>query len=149
MLEAGIKVIPTSVSPVNDYGNFFSDTAFRQVRDTKFRFTNRNTKPLLAGDYYIMKFNFDLRKSDRQPSAFKYPFSSYTNSGDAIFLRNCQTILLRVGATALANFVAADAAQSNKHNVLLDNVIFNPPTILTSTESTITAYAVYMANEEC
>lgn len=145
MLEAGIKVIPTSVSPINDYGNFFSDTPFRQVKDTKFRFTNRNTKPLQAGDYYIMKFNFDLRKSDRQTSAFKYPFSSYTNTGDAIFLRNSQTILLRVGATALANFVAADAAQSNKLNVLLDNVLYNPATKLTSTESTITAYAVYMA----
>jgi hypothetical protein len=94
-----------------------------------------------------MKFNFDLRKSDKQASAFKYPYSSYTNTGDAIFLRNSQTILLKIGATALANFVAADAAQSNKLNVLLDNVLYNPATKLTATESTITAYAVYMATE--
>lgn len=147
MIEAGIRVIPTSVSPINDYGNFQSDTPYRQVKDTSFKFTNRNTKPLQSGDYYIMKFGFDLRKSDKQTSAFMYPYSSYSNTGDAIFLRNCQTIVLKVGSAALSNFVAADAAQSNKLNVKLNNVIYNPATKLTNTESTITAYAVYMATE--
>lgn len=121
------------MSPVNDFGNFLCDTPFRQVKDTDLKFTNRNTKPLQAGDFYIMKFNFDLRNSDKKTSAFKYPYSSYANSGNAIFLKNCKTIVLEVGATPLGNFIAADAAQSNKLNVLLDNVLFNPATKLTTT----------------
>jgi len=132
MIEAGIKVIPTTVSPINDFGNFVSDTPYRQKKDTDFRFTNRNTKTLQSGDYYILKFNFDLRKADKQPNAFKYPYSSYPNSGNAIFLQNCKTILLQVGSTPLSNFVAADAVQSNKLNVLLDNVIYNPATKLST-----------------
>jgi hypothetical protein len=87
---------------------------------------------LLAGDYYVMRFGFDLRNSDKKPNAFKYPYSSYTNAGSAIFLRNCRTLLLQVGSVALGNFVAADAAQSNKLNVLLDNIMFNPATKLTA-----------------
>jgi len=82
-----------------------------------------------------LKFNFDLRNSDKKTSAFKYPYAAYTNSGDAIFLRNCKTILLRVGAAALSNWVAADASQSNKLNVQLANVMYNPATKLTTSES--------------
>jgi hypothetical protein len=134
MLEAGIKLIPTAASPINDFGNFLPDTT-RQLIDTDFKFTNRNTKPLQPGDYYIMKFNFDLRKTGRVANAFKYPFSTYSSSGDAIFLQNSRTILLKVGSTALSNWIAADAAQTNKHNVLLDNVIYNPAIKLTSSES--------------
>ena len=130
-----MKVIPTSVSPINDFGNFVCDTPYRQVQNTNFRFTNRNTKPLQPGDYYIMKFNFDLRNSDKKTSAFKYPYSAYTNSGDAIFLRNCKTILLRVGAAALSNWVTADVAQSNKLNVQLANVMYNPAIKLSTSES--------------
>ena len=99
-----------------------------------------------AGDYYILKFNFDLRNSDKKTSAFKYPYAAYANSGNAIFLRNCRTILLQVGATPLANYIA-DATQSNKLNVLLDNVMYNPSVRLTSSEAEINAYAVYMATE--
>jgi hypothetical protein len=140
-----VKIIPTTVSPVNDFGNFVCDTPYRQVQNTNFKFTNRNTQPLLTGDYYILKFNFDLRNSDKKTSAFKYPYSSYTNTGDAIFLRNSKTILLKVGAAALSNWVAADVPQSNKLNVMLYNVMYNPSTKLSNSESVITAYAVYMA----
>ncbi len=132
MVEAGIKVIPTTASPINDFGNFVCDTTYRQVKDTNFRFTNRNTQPLQTGDYYILKFNFDLRNADKKTSAFKYPYSAYTNTGDAIFLRNCKTILLKVGAAALPNWVTADVSQTNKLNVLLSNVMYNPATKLST-----------------
>ena len=49
-----------------------------------------------------MKFGFDLRNTDLQAGSFKYN-DALTDSGDVIFMRNCQTIILRVGATALTS----------------------------------------------
>ena len=81
-----------------------------------------------------MKFNFDLRKSGKVTNAFQYPYNaSYANLGDAIFLRNSKTILLQVGSTAINNWIAADVAQTNKLNVKLAAVIYNPATKLTTT----------------
>lgn len=68
---------------------------------------------MLQNDLYILKFNFDLRVMDIQAGTFKYPYSTFSNSGDTIFLRNCQTIILRVGATSLTNI----ASGSTGYNV--------------------------------
>lgn len=56
---------------------------------------------MVDGDMYILKFNFDLRNSQLQAGKFKYN-SGFAASGDAIFMRNCKTVILRVGGTDLA-----------------------------------------------
>jgi hypothetical protein len=101
MVEAGIRVLPTSASPINDFGNFKVANSFRQIDGIDFKFTNRNTKAMVQNDLYVLRFNFDLRKSGVLSNAFKYSFSSYSNSGDLIFLQNSRTIVLRVGASSL------------------------------------------------
>ena len=73
------------------------------------------------GDFYIMKFNFDLRVEQKQSGKFNYN-SGFGNSADAIFMRNCQTIILRVGATALGLL----ASGSTTKNVQLTGVFYNP-----------------------
>lgn len=95
---------------------------FRQISGINFYFTNRNTKPLLTNDLYILKFNFDLRNSDKIAGSFKYPYSAYSNSGDTIFLPNSRTIILRIGSSSLANV----ASGSTNTNVLLNSVFYNP-----------------------
>jgi hypothetical protein len=94
MLEAGIKLLPTSSSPINDFGNFQVSSSFRQLDGVDFKFTTRNSKSLISGDLYILRFNFDLRKSNKYLNSFKYPYNSYSNSGNTIFLRNSKTILI-------------------------------------------------------
>ena len=49
---------------------------------------------------YILKFGFDLRNEQLKAGSFKYN-SGLGNSGDIIFMRNCKTVILRVGATDL------------------------------------------------
>ena len=71
---------------------------------------------------YILKFNFDLRNSDKIAGSFKYPYSAYSNSGDTIFLPNSRTIILRIGSSSLANV----ASGSTNTNVLLNSVFYNP-----------------------
>jgi hypothetical protein len=149
MIEAGIRIIPTSVSPVNDYGNFALDSPYRELQNINFRFTNRNTQPLQAGDYYILRFNFDLRNDGNFSGSFQYPYSTYSNSGNAIFLRNCQTILLQVGTTALGNFIPLNSNQPNKLNVLISSLFYTPSTILSTIQSVISGYAVYMSTLTC
>jgi len=114
--------LPTSVSPINDYGNFAVSNTFRQISGINFLLTNRNTKPLLANDLYIVKFNFDLRNQDKIAGTFNYPYSSYSNNGDTIFMRNCQTIILRVGGSSLSNV----ASGSTNANIRLTGVFYNP-----------------------
>jgi hypothetical protein len=123
--------LPTSVSPINDYGNFAVGNTFRQISGINFYLTNRNTKPLLSNDLYVVKFNFDLRNSDKIAGTFKYPYSSYSNSGDTIFMQNCRTILLRVGGSSLANV----ASGSTNANILLNSVFYNPSIQLTASQS--------------
>lgn len=145
MVEAGIRVLPTSVSATNDFGNFKVDNNYRQLDGVKFLFTNRNTKVLETGDLYVLKFGFDLRKTGTFSNAFKYSYSAYANSGDLIFLPNSRTIMLRVGASTLP--VAASGSLTE--NVLLDSVFYNPSIQLSATEAKITAYAIYVTKETC
>lgn len=56
---------------------------------------------MVSGDLYILKFNFDFRKSQKFTNSFKYN-TDFGGAGDIIFMRNCQTIILRVGSTNLA-----------------------------------------------
>ena len=65
MIQAGIRVLPTSVTPITDNGNFALSTTERQTNNVDFSFTTRNTQDLLGGDLYIMKFNFDLRRTQK------------------------------------------------------------------------------------
>ena len=61
MIEAGIKILPTAVTPISFTGNFACGSSERQISDQNFDFVTRNTKNLLEDDLYILKFNFDLR----------------------------------------------------------------------------------------
>ena len=61
ILEAGITILPTTNLPISDLGNFASSSTYRQISLQHFDFTTRNSKQLLQNDYYILKFNFDLR----------------------------------------------------------------------------------------
>ncbi len=90
--------------------------------------TSRNTDNLVSGDFYILKFNFDLRKSNIYSGKFKYNLGS-TGSGDTIFMSNCRTILLRVGGI-IFNFVASGSSATN---ILLQGIFYNPPIQLSST----------------
>lgn len=55
---------------------------------------------MVKNDWYILKFGFDLRQTANSNGAFNYN-SGLGNSGDVIFMRNSQTILLRVGTSNL------------------------------------------------
>lgn len=85
-----------------------------------------------------MKFNFDLRKNGVTTSAFSYN-TNMAGSGDVIFMRKCQTILLRIGATAL-NIVSSG---STPKNARINSLIYNPSYQLSTLQATIIAYAVY------
>lgn len=89
-----------------------------------------------------MKFGFDLRENDKKTGKFKYN-SGFVNTADAIFMRNSNTIILRVGTTSL-NFVTS--GDTNK-NVQLNGIFYNPSTQLNTLESTIKAIAVYISSE--
>jgi hypothetical protein len=55
---------------------------------------------MAQNDLYILKFNFDLRMSQKYSGNFKY--NGFGGIGDVIFMRNCQTVMLRVGSTSLS-----------------------------------------------
>ena len=46
MIEAGIRVLPTSQTPISDTGNFDSSSGERQIANQHLTLTTRNTKPL-------------------------------------------------------------------------------------------------------
>lgn len=100
-IEAAIKVLPTTATAISDLGNFAVSSAVRQISGVNFDFTTRNTKILNQNDLYILKFNFDLRMAQKYAGSFKYN-SGLGGVGDVIFMRNCRTVILRVGATGLA-----------------------------------------------
>ena len=127
MVEGGVKVLPTSVSPVSITGLFSAGSTMRQISGQNLDFVARNTQNMQKDDLYIMKFNFDLRNSQAQAGKFLYN-SGLGNSGDAIFMRNCQTIILRVG---LANLTSM-ASSSTTLNARLNGIFYNPATQLTS-----------------
>ena len=95
-------------------------------------------------DWYILKFNFDLRQSANSNSNFKYN-SGFGASGDVIFMMNSKTVMLRVQATDLS-FVTPG---STGRNAKINNLFYNPPWQLTQTESSIKAYAIYNSLDEC
>ena len=97
---------------------------------------------MVNGDLYIVKFNFDLRNEQLKSNSFKYN-SGIPHTGDVIFMRNCQTIMLRVGGTALT----ALASGSNTLNARIQSQFYNPFIQLTSAESEIYAIAAYISTD--
>lgn len=78
-------------------------------------------------DLYILKFNFDLRMTQKSAGSFLYN-SGLGSSGDVIFMRNCQTIILRVGTSSL-NLATTG---STSINARINSVFYNPMIQLTS-----------------
>lgn len=64
-------------------------------------------------DLYILKFNFDLRMSQKQAGSFKYN-SGFSSSGDVIFMQNCQTIILRVGTSSLSLIGSGSTSKNSR-----------------------------------
>lgn len=114
-------MLPTSTTAIADLGNFATSSSERQISGIHFDFTTRNTKALVQNDLYILKFNFDLRMSQKYSGSFKYN-SGFANSGDVIFMRNCRTIILRVGASSLAIVSSGSTAK----NARIDSSFYNP-----------------------
>lgn len=141
MVEAAIKVLPTTTTAIADLGNFAVSSTSRQISGVHFDFTTRNTKIMVQNDMYILKFNFDLRMTQKYAGSFKYN-SGLGGVGDVIFMQNCQTIILRVGATNLALM----SAGSTSINARIESIFYNPSLQLSSSEAKITAYAVYLAS---
>ena len=127
MIEAGIRVLPTSATPISDLGNFASSSTYRQIASQHLSFTARNTRPLAQNDLYIMKFNFDLRMEQKQAGKFNYN-SGLGDAGDVIFMRNCKTVLLRVGANPLAILSSGVSTINGR----ITSVFYNPSIQLTS-----------------
>ena len=144
MVEAGIRVLPITVTPINDLGNWLSSSAFREAISTSLSFTTRNTRALVQSDWYILKFAFDLRNTANTNGALSYN-TNMAGTGDVIFMRNCQTILLRVGATA----VSILGSGSTTVNARINSLFYNPSTQLTAAQATILAYAVYNSADAC
>lgn len=144
MVEAGIRVLPITTTPITDLGNFASSSTYREQMSTSLSFTTRNTKAMVSGDFYILKFNFDLRNSANSNGAFNYN-SGLGASGDVIFMRKCRTILLRVGTTALNILTPGSATISGR----ITSLFYNPSTQLTTSQASIIAYAVYYTADAC
>ena len=111
---------------------------------TSLSLTTRNTQQMVKNDWYILKFGFDLRQSANSNGSFNYN-SGLGGSGDVIFMRNCQTILLRVGSTNLTIITPG----STSINARITSLIYNPPYQLTTQQATIYAYVVYNSNDGC
>ena len=47
ILEAGIRLLPVTVTPISDIGNFYSSSTYRNVQSQDFDFTTRNTKTMV------------------------------------------------------------------------------------------------------
>jgi hypothetical protein len=137
-------VLPVTVSPISDLGNFASSNPVREAQSTSFSFTTRNTKTMVKNDWYILKFGIDLRQTANSNGSLGYN-SGFPNTGDVIFMRNSQTILLRVGSTALAITTPGATATNAKINSLF----YNPSYQLTTTQGTIIAYIIYNSNDAC
>ena len=84
------------------------------------------------GDLYILKFNFDLRNEQTKLGSFKYN-SGLSDTGDVIFMRNCKTIILRVGASDLVTVTSGSAAI----NARIQSQFYNPSMQLTTTQKVI------------
>jgi hypothetical protein len=103
-------------------------------------FTTRNTAPLLSGDFYIVKVNFDPRQNGLFSSGFVYN-SGLGASGTLYILRTSKTYVLKVGATSLASV----SGGSTGLNAQIKNVK-TPYWMPSSAEEVITAYAAYISS---
>ena len=112
--------------------------------NTDLSFTTRNTRTMVRNDWYILKFGFDLRQSANSNGSFTYN-SGLGGSGDVIFMRNSQTIMLRVGTTNLA----ITTPGSTTINAKITALIYNPSYQLTTTQATIYGYMVYNSIDYC
>ena len=110
-----------------------------------FDFTTRNTMTMVQNDWYILKFGFDLRQSINSSGNFRYNTGAFSNTGDVIFMEKCRTVLLRVGATGLA-FVSSGSTTTNAR---INGLFYNPPYQLSTVQSTIRAYAIYLTQDAC
>lgn len=144
ILEAGIRVLPITVTPISDLGNFVSSNPIREVMNTDFSFTARNTRIMVKDDWYILKFNFNLRQSANSNSSFKYN-SGFGSSGDVIFMLNCKTVLLRVGTNSLTIVTPG----SSTLNAKIQALFYNPSYQLNTVQGTILAFAIYNSLDEC
>jgi len=143
IVEAGIKIQPLTNSPITDLGNFASSNPIREIMGTSLSFTTRNTKAMVKNDWYIMKFGFDLRQSANSNGSFSYN-SGLGSTGDVIFMRNCQTILLRVGTNSLNIMTPGNSTL----NARITSLFYNPPYQLTTQQGTIYAYVVYNSRDD-
>lgn len=99
---------------------------------------------MVRNDWYILKFGFDLRQSGNSNGSFNYN-SGLGSTGDIIFMRNCQTIMLRVGI----NNLAITTPGSTSLNARITSLIYNPSYQLTTTQATIYGYMVYNSMDYC
>ena len=74
-----------------------------------------------------MKFGFDLRNTQLHAGSFRYN-SGLGASGDVIYMSNCKTIILRVGATTLTT----PASGSSGINARIQSIFYNPYIQLTT-----------------
>jgi hypothetical protein len=144
IIEAGIRILPITTTPISDTGNFASSSPFREVMSTSLSFITRNTRAMVAGDWYILRFGFDLRQNANANGSFVYN-SNLAGSGDVVFLRNSQTILLRIGTTPLS--ILSPGATTI--NARINSLFYNPSFQLTTAQATIHAYAIYNSADTC
>jgi hypothetical protein len=144
MVEAGIRILPITTTPITDIGNFQSSSPYREIMGTTFSFTTRNTKALVQYDWYILKFGFDLRNTADSNGSLTYN-TNFAGTGDVIFLRNSQTILLRVGSTPIGIL----SSGLTSLNAKINGLFYNPPYQLNTLQSLILAYAIYNSADAC
>jgi len=144
IVESGIRLLPISQTPITDIGNLAFSSSIRETMGTSLSFTTRNTRALTNTDWYILKFNFDLRNTANSNGSFTYN-SGLGASGDVIFMRNSMTILLRVGTTALSILTPGAATI----NACINSLIYTPATQLTTAQASILAYAIYNTLDAC
>lgn len=144
IIEAGIRILPISTTPISDIGNFQSSSPYREIMSTTFSFTARNTRQMVLSDWYILKFGFDLRNTADANGSLTYNIG-FGGSGDVIFLRNSQTILLRIGTTPLA----INSSGTTAPNARINSLFYNPSYQLNTAQSLIIAYAIYNSADAC
>jgi hypothetical protein len=144
MVEAGIRLLPITSTPVSDLGNFAVNTAYREISGRNLDFTTRNTKNMARYDWYIIKFGFALRQSINSNNNFLYN-AGLGSSGDVIFMENCRTIMLRVGTNDLALMTPG----SSTINGRINGLFYVPPYQLSTAEGTIRAFAIYNSVDDC
>ncbi len=141
LLENAFNMIMTTTPPILDKGNFAFNTAVYQTYPVAMSFTTRNSAPLLNGDFYIVKINFDPRQTGYFATDFQYNVG-LGSSNILYILRNCMTYVLKVGSTTLAS-VASGSATANAQI----NKVFTPYWTPSAAESVITAYAAYISSK--